>query len=427
MKKITYKGADEVVFYEKLPNGLEVFMYPNEKARNFYLAFNVKFGSMDTEFKCDKEKKFTSIPNGTAHFLEHQMFQEDDGTTAFEYFGKLGSSVNAFTTYGYTSYEVIACSSFKENLAYLLDYVQNPVFKTASVNKERGIIKEEIKMYDNTPMSVLNFGLEYNLNKQDKHKYLISGTEEDIKEITAETLEKCYDVFYHPSNMFLVLTGKFSPLEALGIIKTNQANKEFPPKKKVSKKTIHESIEVEAPYEERQMDVSVPKLKVAYKIDKNKFKNMSDIKLKIYLDAILQIKFGIASDLLEKMIDEKLIPWDLYPAREVRDDYVMLSLEMETEYKEEVLDLIRNELKNIKITKEELERIKKANIANFFLHFNDIMEVAQDIEDDVLANGKIEENILEYYKNLELKEINAVASAIDIKNESVFFISKLTV
>lgn len=427
MKKITYKGSDEVVFYEKLPNGLEVFMYPNEKARNFYLAFNVKFGSMDTEFKCDKEKKFASIPNGTAHFLEHQMFQENDGTTAFEYFGKLGSSVNAFTTYGYTSYEVIACSSFKENLVYLLDYVQNPIFKTTSVNKERGIIREEIKMYDNTPMSVLNFGLEYNLNKQDKHKYLISGTEEDIKEITAETLEKCYDVFYHPSNMFLVLTGKFSPLEALGIIKTNQANKNFSPKKKVSKKITHEPIEVEVPYEERQMDISVPKLKVAYKIDKSKFKNMSDIKLKIYLDAILQIKFGIASDLLEKMIDEKLIPWDLYPAREVRNDYVMLSLEMETEYKEEVLDLIRNELKNIKITKEELERIKKANIANFFLHFNDIMEVAQDIEDDVLANGKIEENILEYYKNLELKEINAVANAIDVKNESVFYISKLTV
>ncbi len=427
MKKIVYKGADETVFYEKLPNGLEVFMYPNQKARNFYLAFNVKFGSMDTEFKCDKEKKFTSVPNGTAHFLEHQMFQEDDGVTAFEYFGQLGSSVNAFTTYGYTSYEVTSCSFFKENLEYLLDYVQNPVFKPGSVNKERGIIREEIKMYDNTPMSVLNFGLEYNLNKQDKHKFLISGTEDDIKEITADTLDRCYQVFYHPSNMFLVLTGNFSPLEALGIIKTNQAGKLFSPRKKITKKALHEPIEVDSPYEEREMDVSVPKLKVAYKISKDKFKNIDDVKLKIYLDAILQIKFGISSDLLEKLIDEKLIPWDLYPAREVRNDYVMISLEMETEYKEEVLDLIRSELKNIKISREELERIKKGNIANFFMHFNDIMEVAQDIEDDVLANGKIEENILEYYKNLELKEINMVASAIDIKNESVFYISKIAV
>ncbi len=427
MKKITYKGADETVYYEKLPNGLEVFLYPQEKAKNFYLTFNVKFGSMDTEFKCDKETKFTTVPDGTAHFLEHQMFQEEDGHTAFEYYATLGSSINAFTTYGYTSYEVIGSDRFKENLELLLDYVQNPVFKAGSVNRERGIIKEEIKMYDNTPMSVLNFGLEYNLNNTDKHKYLISGTEDDIKEITADTLEKCYDVFYHPSNMFLVLTGKFSPLEALGIIKTNQANKEFASKKKVTRKKTKEPIEIEKSYEERQMDVGVPKLKVAYKLDKSKFKNIDDLKLRIYLDAILQVRFGTTSDLLEKMIEEKLVPWELYPAREVRDDYVLLTFEVETEYKEEVLDLIRSELKNIKISKEELERVKKMNIASFLLHFNDILEVAQDIQDDIVTNGKIEEDIMKVYESLELKEINQVASLIDIGNESIFYIDRLTV
>lgn len=427
MKKIVYKGADETVYYEKLPNGLEVFLYPQEKAKNFYLTFNVKFGSVDTEFKCDRETKFTIVPNGTAHFLEHQMFQEDDGHTAFEYYAALGSSINAFTTYGYTSYEVVGSDKFKENLELLLDYVQNPVFKPGSVNKERGIIREEIKMYDNTPMSVLNFGLEYNLNKNDKHKYLISGTEEDIKEISAETLEKCYDAFYHPSNMFLVLTGKFSALEALGIIKTNQANKEFPNKKRVTRKKTKEPVEVEKSYEERQMDVSTPKLKVAYKIDKNKFKNIDDLQLKVYLDAILQLKFGTTSDLLEKLIEEKLIPWDLYPFREVRDNYVVISFEAETDYKEEVLDLLRSELKNMKITKEELERVKKMNVASFILHFNDILEVAQDIQDDIIANGKIEEDILKVYNNMDLKEINKIASSIDISNESIFYIDRLSV
>lgn len=426
MKKITYNGINEVVYYEKLSNGLEVFMYPSKLARNFYLTFNVKFGSVDTEFKRDKEKHYTQVPDGTAHFLEHQMFQEDDGTTAFEKFNELGSSVNAFTTYGQTCYEVVASSNFKENLEILLDYVQNPVFKAKSVEKEKGIIKEEIKMYDNVPGAVLNFGLEYNINNVDKHKFTISGTVDDIKEVTPEVLETCYDTFYHPSNMFMVLTGKFSPHEALGIIKENQSKKEFKPSRKVTRKKIHEPLEVANPYEEREMDVSVPKLKVAYKLDKAKFKGLTDLQIKVYLDLVLQAKFGPTSDLLENMLDSNLILYDIFFAREVRDDYILVSFECETEYKEEVLDLIRKEIKSIKITKEELERIRRANIANFILHFNDIMAVADDIEDDVLSSGKIEADIMNMYNSLTLSTANMVASLINTKNESIFYINRLS-
>lgn len=424
MKKIIYNGTDEAVYYEKMPNGLEVFMYPSSKAKNFYLTYNVKFGSVDTEFKVGRDKKYTKVPNGTAHFLEHQMFQEDDGKTAFEYFSALGSSVNAFTTYNYTSYEVIAADKFKENLEYLLKYVENPVFKAGSVAREKGIIKEEIKMYDNAPMSVLNFGLEYNLNVVDGHKYLISGTEEDIKEIDAETLETCYDTFYTPSNMFLVLTGKFLPLEALGIIKAVEEKRVEENKRKVVKKIRKEPIEVERVYEERQMDVSTPKLKVAYKLDKAKFRDYNDLDLKIYLDAILTSKFGVVSDLYESLTEENLVMRDIYPFREVRDDYILISFEVETDYKEQVLDLIRAELRNIKMSKEELERIKRSNIATFILHFNDIIEVAQDIEDDVLSNGKIKENIIDLYKNMDIKTANEIASLIKPKNECVYFIDK---
>ncbi len=357
MKKIVYKGVEETVYYEKLPNGLDVYMYPSDTAKNFYLAYNVRFGSVDTEFKVGKEKRFTSVPNGTAHFLEHQMFQEDDGHTAFEYFATLGSSVNAFTTYNYTSYEVTASDHFKENLEYLLRYVENPVFKQNSVSKERGIIKEEIRMYDNTPMSVLNFGLEYNLNNVDGHKYLISGTEEDIKEISAETLQNCYDAFYTPSNMFLVLTGKFLPLEALGIIKSVENEREEQPRKKITRKVYKEPVEVDLPYDVREMDVSVPKLKVAYKIDKDDFKNYSDLDLKIYLDAILVAKFSDISDLYESLTEQNLVMYGMYATRDVRDDYVVLTFEMVTDYRDQVLDLIRAELRNIKLSKVELVRV----------------------------------------------------------------------
>lgn len=427
MKKINFKNTDETIFYEKLPNGLEVYMYPKDTAKNFYLTFNVRFGSTDTEFKKGNSKKYTKVPNGTAHFLEHQMFEEGGGHSAFEYFAKLGSSVNAFTTYNYTSYEVVSSTNFKENLEILLDYVQNPVFQEKSVNKEKGIIKEEIKMYDNTPGAVLNFGLENNINKYDNHKYLISGTIEDIKDITAETLDKCYETFYTPHNMFMVLTGKFSPLEAIGIIKENQNNKSFPAKSKVTKRRPKEPTEVALAYEEREMDVSVPKLKIGYKIDKNKFKGFSDLLIKIYLDAILQIKFGATSDLLENLLEENLIMFDMYTSREIREDYIYLSFEMETEYKEEVIDLIRQELKNIKITSEEIERVKKSNISSFILHFNDIISVAEDIEDDLMSSGKIEDNIMNIYSDMNVTNANKIAALLDTKNESIYFINRITV
>ncbi len=426
MKSIVYNSTDEKVYYEKLSNGLSVYMYPSKQARNFYLTYNVKFGSMDTEFKKGKEKKYKTVPQGTAHFLEHQMFQEDDGTTAFQKFAKLGSSVNAYTSYKQTCYEVVASDHFEENLDILLDYVGNPVFKQNSVTKEKGIIKEEIKMYDNTPSAVLNFGLEYNLNNVDKHKFLISGTVDDIKEITPEDLQNSYDTFYTPSNMFLVLTGKFSPHEALGIIKRNQSQKDIKSSSKITVRQTREPIEVESSYEEREMDIGIPKLKIAYKIEKGGFKNLSDTEIKVYLDLILQAKFGPTSDFLEKMLEENLIMYDIITTREIRDDYILISFEAETEYKEELIDSIRQELKNIKITKEEVERIKRVDIANFIMHFNDIIEVAEDIQDDIITNGKIVEDILDIYNGLNATTANKVAGTIKTDNESIFYINRLT-
>lgn len=422
MKKIKYNGISEYVYYEKLENGLEVYMYPQKSAKNFYLTFNTRFGSMNTKFKCENGKTI-KVPNGTAHFLEHQMFQEDDGHTAFEKYATLGSSVNAFTTYNLTCYEVISSSNFKENLEYLLDYVQNPVFESSSIQNEKGIIKEEIKMYDNNPNAVSSFGLEYNLNVKDNHKYLISGLEEDINKINSDILYKTYECFYQPGNMFMVLTGNFNPLEALGIIKENQKKKSFGNFKKITTLREKEPIEVYKAYEEKNMDVATPKVRIAYKIPKNAFKGYDELTLRIYLDAILSLKFGPTSDLLEKMSNENLISFDILTSREVRDDYVAIIIYLESDYIEEVIELVREELQKIKITKEELSRIKKANIANFIMHFNDIISVCEDIQDDILNEGKITENIMEIYKGLKVEDANKIASQIDLKNECIYIIT----
>lgn len=421
MKKIKYAGTNEVVYYEKLSNGLEVYMYPSDTARNFYLTFNTKFGSLYTKYK--KNGKIVNLPNGTAHFLEHQMFQDDDGPV-FSKFAALGSSVNAFTTYNLTCYEVVASDHFKENLELLINFVQNPYFKAQSIQNEKGIIKEEIEMYDDNPDARIVYGTEFNLNHKDNHKYLISGTKEDIKEIKESTLYEAYNDFYHPSNMFMVLTGKFKPLEVLGIIKEIENKKDFAKRDSISIIKPKEPEEVCVPFEEIKLDVSLPKIKISYKIPKRLFKGYSDLLLKIYIHAILKIKFGSTSDLLEKMVNENLILWDISLGKDIRDSYIYISVYVESEYKDEVISLIREELKNIKITKEDLGRIKKVSISNFIRHFDNIISVCEDIQDDIVNHNGIQYKIMDIYKELNLNDMNDIASKLYSKNECIYIIDK---
>ncbi len=425
MEKIIYNKVDEAIYYEKLPNGLEVYMYPNNMAKNFYITFSARFGSLDTEFKLEGEKSYRTTPHGTAHFLEHQLFQEDDGHTAFEDFSQLGSSVNAFTSYNVTCYEVTASKNFKENLEILLNYVQNPVFKTQSVNAEKGIIKEEISMYENTPGAVLNFGLENNLNIKDKHKYTISGTYDDIKNITPDDLYSAYEVFYQPSNMFIIISGNFKPLEALGIIKKNQSEKNFEPPKKIMRRSQNEPIKVDKTFEEKKLDISVPKAKISFKMSKTPFKDHDSLTLRTYLSAILYLKFGHTSDFSEKLTDGNLITWDIYPSREIRDDYIVISFVFESEYIEEVLELLKEELTKLEITDEEMNRFKKYSWADLIYQFNNNFSVSSNIMDDVLSYEKITTDILDFYESMNAKIANEIIDKFDLKNNSVFIIDRI--
>jgi len=125
MKKIKFNKTNEYLFYHKYDNGLELYVVPNLNQKNFYITFSTRFGSKNTEFKTNKDEKYIKVPNGIAHYLEHIMFNMENGS-AFDFFSKLGSSVNAFTSYDITCYEVFSSTYFKENLNYLLDYVQTP-------------------------------------------------------------------------------------------------------------------------------------------------------------------------------------------------------------------------------------------------------------------------------------------------------------
>ncbi|MDR3156800.1 MAG: insulinase family protein [Lactobacillales bacterium] len=226
MEKFEYARIGERFFQERLSNGLQVYLIPKKNFNKTYAIFTTNFGSIDNEFIPIGERKSAHFPDGIAHFLEHKLFEKEDGDV-FQKFGKLGSSANAFTGFTRTSYLFSTTSKVKKNLEVLLDFVQDPYFTEETVKREKGIIAQEIQMYQDDADWRLFFGMLENLYPETSLSRDIAGTVESIEEITSEMLYQSYYNFYHPSNMILVLAGSFDAREIMTFIKENQIRKEF--------------------------------------------------------------------------------------------------------------------------------------------------------------------------------------------------------
>lgn len=422
MEEIILKKLDEKVLYEKSINGIDVFMVPNNKINNYYITFNVKFGSIHTEFKEKGKKSYTKVPNGIAHFLEHQMFYQKDGTVAHNYFANTGSFANATTTYRYTYYEVIGSNQLSKNLNYLLDYVQEPYFIKKNVDSEKGIIIEEIRTGQDSPSRQLFERLNYNLYLKNNYKYSIAGTEEDIKNTTPEKIMKCYENFYHPENMFIVVTGNFKPLEVMTIINENQTKKEFKDYKNPTIKKYREPLKVEKDYEEIEMNVKIPKISISYKMSRNNFKDIDDIKLRKYLQIILASKFDIASDLTEELIENNIITSTIYTSNYIDDNIVTLIISTETKYPEECIKIIEEEMNNLTIDKELLDRKKKVGISDLIMAFDDIQIVNEIIQTNIILYDKIIDNEYDIIKKLNLTQAATIKDNISTKLKSILVI-----
>lgn len=422
MKEIKINKTNEIMYYEKLNNGLEVYIVPNVYQNNFYITFNTKFGSINTEFKTKEEKTFKKVPNGIAHYLEHLMFNMEDGT-AFDYFSKLGSSVNAFTTYDLTCYEVYSSTYFKENLEYLLDYVQTPYFTNELVNNERGIISEEIKMYDNNPNTEITYSAYKNIFVNDNRKYLISGTIEDIKKINKDNLYDCYNTFYNPNNMFVVITGNVNPYEAIGIIENNQNKKRFNDIS-INNKEINEVNKVNKEYEEKKMNVEINKLNVSYKIPRKLFKklNLMDIELNSYISILFNILFGSTSIIQDKLISSKVIQNGINVNKTFTKDFIIISIVSETDYPDTLIRYIRETINNISIEKDTLDRKLKVYKSNYILHFDDIELVNGNIQDNIILYGEFIDDYMDLYDKININMINEIGKSLKNIKESVLII-----
>ena len=415
MKEIKLNGLDEKIYYEKIDNGLPVYMIVNKHVNNFYITLNVKYGSIDTEFKVnDKDIK---VHNGIAHFLEHVNFNESEGVTAHDYYKKLGSFINAFTTFDFTSYEVMASNKFKKNLVHLLDYVQTSYFTEELINKEKGIIIEEVKMGKNNPGHKLYYGMNKCLFKNDKRRNYVTGDVKDVQDTTLEEIKNVYETFYHPENMFLVITGNFDVKTAIEIIKENQSKKKFIEYKKPIIKEIEESTEVNKEYQEIEANVEIPKVKICYKMNKNIFKDFDDNELSIYLSIIMRNNFGPISFLREELLEKNLIDY-IAADRDIFRNVVTLEVVAETKEPDIVIKRIKDKMKHLEMTEEDLIRRKRCNISSLIRDFDDIEYVNSDIACQLITYGKLITDNYDVYNNLSMDRLNKVIKSINLANNS---------
>ena len=423
MKQMKMSNLDLNLFYEKLDNGLEVYIIPRKDSNNTYVTYSTKYGSRDYEFIPIGESKMTKVPGGVAHFLEHKMFEQEDGTDPFAFFSERGADANANTNYTKTTYLFSGTKFFEENLKYLLEYVESPFFTDENVEKEKGIIEQEIMMYEDNPYTKAYEGLLYNIFVNDPIKYPIIGTVKSVRSITKKDLYDCYNTFYHPSNMFVVITGKVEAYEAMKVIREVEDKRTLEVAKKVEKKVIKEPEEVEKAYEEAEMSVSLPKFSIGYKIPLTSFKNMSRRKILHYLMMLFDIKLGPVSILQENLNKENLMTGDFSFDYIDTEDYFIVMILGESNYPDKVIDLIKGEMCNLSLSEVDLNRKKKTIISSFLFMSDNIYNLNTKAMSNVIKYGKVNTDDYEEVTSLNIEEYQKIIPNINLENHSVFVIN----
>lgn len=423
MKKITIKHVGEDIYYEKLDNGMDVYLYVNKNMHNSYATFTTKYGSVNNEFGMGKDGKIFKVPNGIAHFLEHKVFVQEKDPQPEDYFAQSGGVCNAYTTFKNTTYLFSSCDNVVDNVGFLLDFVQNIYLTDENVESEKGIIIQEINMCNDRPGDLLYDTIRRNTIKNNPFKESIIGTVEEVNSITKEMLMNCYNTFYHPGNMFLVVTGNFDKDEMMNKIKENQNLKEFGPFVKPKIKKYKEPDDVVKEMDVVECNTNIPKMAYNIKINIDKF-NIDARKLSIYMFVIFNLLFGDTSDFDEEMKSKGIITNTLYYNLLNIDSHFIITLNNSGDKYEELIKEIDNKLKNVSFNKNELERKKKVLISNEIFSYENIEMVNDMIIDNIIFDGKIETDIIDIINSLNIDELNDIASKIDFSKKSIVILKK---
>lgn len=215
MQEVKIDQTRDSYYQMRHSSGLQIFVLPKPESHSTYAVFGTRYGSIDNVFRRSDEKAVTRVPAGIAHYLEHKMFENQDGVDTFARYAKTGANANAYTSFDKTCYLFSCSSHFYDSLEILLDFVQHPYFTEQTVQKEQGIIGQEIRMYDDDPMWKVLFNMLGAMYQTHPVKEDIAGTVESIAEITPELLYQCYHTFYNLNNMALCIAGNADPVKVV--------------------------------------------------------------------------------------------------------------------------------------------------------------------------------------------------------------------
>jgi predicted Zn-dependent peptidase len=305
MEKINYPHLNEILYVEKLTNGLTIRILPKPGFQKTYAVFSTRYGSVDNHFQLSDGTEKT-VPDGIAHFLEHKMFEEPEGDV-FSRFADQGASANAFTSFDRTSYLFSATDHIEDNILTLLNFVQNPYFTDENVAKEKGIIGQEINMYRDHPDWRVYYGLIESMYSQHPIHIDIAGTIDSIAKIDKEMLYACHETFYHPGNMTFFVVGGVDPEKIIKLIRDNQEQKTFSTYTEVSRIFPDEPNEVQEKQRINKLPVSLPKCLFGFK-EKVTYMDPEEVLYReLSTKLLFDLLFSPSSEVYQTLYDENLI------------------------------------------------------------------------------------------------------------------------
>ncbi|MCA1342225.1 EF-P 5-aminopentanol modification-associated protein YfmH [Lactiplantibacillus pentosus] len=416
MKVKKYDQFNESVYQAKLANGLTVTMLPKTGYHKTYATLTTNYGSIDNTFVPAGSTELQRFPDGIAHFLEHKMFEKADHD-AFQIFGQYGASANAFTSFTKTSYLFSATRHLKENLTTLLDFVQDPYFSTATVEKEKGIIGQEIEMYDDDPSWRLYFGMIGNLYPNHPLQYDIAGTTDSIAKITAYDLYAAYRTFYHPENMTLFVVGNFDPDEVPALVKANQDAKDFTAFQPIERKipeTAADGHDI-IPYRTIDMPVNRAKSIVGVKGLVPIESGAAALKYRAAVNVLLELLFGDTSADYLRLYDQGIIDDTFGYDFELQNGFNFVTFSGETDdpaqFDTAIIDVLENWRRSVVDQDDALALVKKEMIGRVVFMANSLEAVANRYDQRLFGTATIfdEPAVID---SLTLDDLTAVAEQL---------------
>lgn len=375
MEVIENLKVKEKIYREKLENGLTVMIIPKHNTNKKYIIWGTHFGSIDNHFISPIENKETKIPDGVAHFLEHKLFEQENGTNSLDILSGLGVEANAYTTNDHTAYLYEATENFYEALDEFMNYVQNPYFTDENVEKEKGIIGQEIMMYDDEPSWRVYINAMNCMYQNNPIKIDIAGSVESISKINKEILYECYNTFYNLANMTLVVCGDFEPEKILEEIK--------------NRITKTESIgEIKRIYEQETNDIVNKKIEVNMEVSnpifiigiKDEIQKENPVKRHIAVEILLNMLLGKSSNLYQELYEEGLLLAEPDLDYEFSKQYAHILISGTSKNPNQVLEKLKAEIKKLKekgLDQDYFDRMKKMIYGQYIKEYNSVGNIAR--------------------------------------------------